>query len=161
MEQKRKLFSGFDIAVVALVILAALAWFFVINRAPAVEPQFEGGVVHYYMEVPNLTPTQAEAVQIGDALQHGARHIPIGRVVDVEIRPHLARVDDSETQTIHWQEVEGRVTLILTVATEVTETDRDVMAEGQFPIKGGVILPFTGPGFAFAQGIILGLQRGA
>ena len=158
MEKKRR-FSAFDIALVGLVIVAALAWFFVINRAPEVESRFEGSLVIYYVEVANLTPEQAAKVAVGDSLQEGSRHIPIGRVVQVETRPHRVRVDDEESRTIHWDEVEGRVTMTLAVETEVVETPQDVLAEGQFPIKGGLALNFTGPGFAFAQGIILGLQR--
>jgi len=158
--RKRRLFSGFDVAVVALVLVAAFAWFFVLNRAPEVEAAFEGSQARYFIEVTNLTPEQVANVHVGDWLQEGSRHIPIGRVAAVETRPHVVRVEDDATQTISWVEAPGRVAMILTVETEVRETDRDIWAEGQYPIKGGEVFSFTGPGFAFTQAIVLGWERG-
>jgi len=161
MEQKRRLFSGFDVAVVLLVLLGVFAWLFVINRAPQVEEPTFDGYATFYIEVANLWPDRVEVVQIGDRLLEGAQHRPIGRVVNIETRPHEVWMEDEETQTIRWEPVEGRVVMVLTVETEVRETDRDVLAEGEVPIKGGATIHFTGPGYAFSSGIILGLERGA
>ena len=36
-----------------------------------------------------------------------------------------------------------------------------LLAEGQFAIKGGNSLSFAGPGYGFTAAIILGLRRGA
>ena len=161
MQERKRLFSWFDIAVVAVVLLAAFAWFFVINRAPDVAPTFEGSQAVFYVEVTNLTPEQVASVQVGDWLQEGSQHIPIGRVADIETRPHVVRVEDAATQTISWEEVEDRLAMILTVETEVVETERDILAEGQFAIKGGLLFSFTGPGYGFTQAVVLGWARGA
>ena len=162
MEKRKRLLSGFDIALVAVVLLGALAWFFVINRTPQVEgPVFEGSRAIYRIEVMDLTAEQAAAVQVGDRLQEGSRHVPIGEVIAIEIRPNQVRVDHDETQTIRWEDVEDRYVLLLTVETEVQVTERDILAEGQHPLKGGSGLHFTGPGFAFTRATILTIERGA
>ena len=160
MEKRKRLFSGFDIAVVAVVVLGALAWFLVLGRdAPVAAPTFDGRTT-YYIEVMSVTAEQIALVSIGDELQDGARHIPIGRVVAIDVQPHTLRVDDNETHTVSWGVVEDRYVMILTVETEVRETSRDILAEGQFAIKGGQHpLNFTGPGYAFAAGTILALAR--
>ena len=162
MQEKKRLFSGFDIAVVAIVVLAALAWFFVINREATVEvPTFDGRTT-YYLEVMNLTSEQVALVSVGDALQENVRHMPIGTVIAIETMPQLMRVDDDETQTIRWEEAENRYTMILTVETEVRETAQEILAEGQVAIRGGQHpVHFAGPGYAFAFATILALARGA
>jgi len=160
MQERKRLFSGFDVAVVGFVLLAAFAWFFILNRAPEVEPAFEGSQARYFIEVTNLTPEQVANVNVGDWLQEGSRHVPIGRVADIQTRPHLVRVEDDEARTISWVESPGRLAMILTVETEVRETDRDILAEGQYAIKGGEVFSFTGPGFGFTQAIVLGWERG-
>ncbi|MCL2569201.1 MAG: DUF4330 domain-containing protein [Oscillospiraceae bacterium] len=161
MAQKQRLFTGFDVALVAVVLLAAFAWFFILNRpAEVAETAFEGSHARYFIEVPNLTPEQVATVSVGARIQEGSRHVPMGQVVHIETRPFTVRLEDDETQTITWGEVEGRVSMILTVETEVHVTDRDILAEGQLVLKGGESIGFTGPGFAFAQAIVLGWARG-
>ncbi|MCL2843127.1 MAG: DUF4330 domain-containing protein [Oscillospiraceae bacterium] len=157
MEQKRRRFNWFDGLVVLLVLGAAFLWFFVINRTEAVEEAtFAGDRAMYYVEVTNLTGYQAAQVEIGDALRDAAQHLPIGRVVEIDIRPFEIRTSDDQNQVILWQTVEDRYTMILTVETEVEETPAAIYAEGEVIIRGGTTLHFTGPGFAFSGGTILG-----
>ena len=159
MQQRKRAFSGFDVVVVLMVLLGVFAWFFVLNRAPQIEETFEGSRAVFYLEVSNQRRDRVDVVQINDRLLEGTQNLPIGRVIDIEIRPQEVRVDHDETQTIWWEEVEDRYVMILTIETEVRETDREVLAEGEFVIKGGSTIHFTGPGYAFSHGIILGLER--
>jgi len=159
-EKRKRLFNGFDVAIVLLVIAAAFVWFFVINRAPEVEEASFDGKAIYFIEVPDLTLLQIAAVEIGDAVLEGARHLPIGHVAAVERRPHELRVDCEETQTISWDIVPGRYTMVVTVETEVVETPSAILAEGEFAIRGGAPISFTGPGFAFTNAWVLGWERG-
>ena len=160
MEKKRRLFNGFDIAIALIVLLGALVWFFVINRAPEVEaPTFADNRAVYWVEVTSLTAEQVASIQIGVNLLEGAQHIPIGRIIDIEVRPHEVRVNDNQTHTISFLPIPDRYTVVLTIETQVVETDREILAEGQHAIRGGSGLNFTGPGFAFGNGIILGLDR--
>ena len=158
-ERKRRLFNGFDVAVVLVVLAAAFVWFFVLNRAPEVEETSFDGTATYFIEVTNITPEQIAAVEIGDAVREGAQHRPIGRVVSIETRPHETSVQDEETQTLSFQVVPGRYAMILRVETEVVETASAILAEGEFAIRGGMPLSFTGPGFAFTGAFVLGWER--
>lgn len=162
MEQKKQRINGFDIAVVAVIVLGIFAWFF-LNRTPVqeVDIAFEEGVATYLIEVVNLTPEQAVQVRTGDSLHDAVRNIPIGEVIDVEIRPYMISVMERETKSIRWEPVEDRVDLILTLETEVEVTEQDILIDGQFSIKGGRGLSFAGPGYAFAGAVILSLERGA
>ena len=160
MAQKKRFITGFDVAVVAFVLLAAFAWFFILNRPAEVAPAFETSQVNYFIEVANLTPEQVAAVSVGDHLQEGGQHVAMGRVVSIETVPHMVSLMNDETQTIHWAEVEGRVNMILTVETEVRVTERDILAEGQLSLKGGQLISFTGPGYGFTHAIVLGWERG-
>lgn len=159
-ERKKRLFNGFDAAVVLLVLAAAFVWFFVLNRAPEVEETSFDGRAVYFIEVADLTPGQIAAVEIGAAVQEGARHLPIGHVVDINTRPHELRVEDEETQTISWDIVPGRYTMVLSIETEVVERANAILAEGEFAIRGGSPISFTGPGFAFTHAFVLGWERG-
>ena len=159
--KKRRLFNGFDLAVALVVLLGAFVWFFVINRAPEVEEEtFAGTRAAYFIETINLTQEQIATVQIGDRLLEGSRHVPIGYVAGIEVRPHLVRIDDDETQTIDWQVSPERYAMILRVETEVVETHNAILAEGAFAIRGGSPINFTGPGFAFTDSFVLGWERG-
>jgi len=158
-ERKRRLFNGFDVAVVLLVLGAAFLWFFVINRAPAVEETSFDGRGQYFIEVTNLTPDQIAAVEVGAALLEGSRHIPIGQVVAVTYSPFTLRVEDETDQSFRFEEVPGRYAMILTVETEVVETAGTLLAEGNFAIRGGQQINFTGPGFGFADAFVLGWER--
>jgi len=161
MEKKKRLFSVFDVAVVLFVILAALVWVLILGRTPEVETTFAGSQARYFLEVQNLTALQAAEPQEGDLLQEGTRHLPIGQIVSVEISPHELRVDDHEAQTIQWEDAPNRYTIVITVETEVVETDGDILAKGEVAIKGGGLIHITGPGYAFANVVVLGLERGA
>ena len=159
-ERKKRLWSGFDVAVVLLVLGAAFVWFFVLNRAPEVEETSFDGRAVYFVEVVDLTREQIEAVEIGAWVQEGTRHLPIGHVVAIDYRPHELRVEDEETQTISWDIVPGRYAMILSIETEVVERTNAILAEGEFAIRGGSSISFTGPGFAFTSATILGWERG-
>ena len=160
MEQKRKRLNGFDIAVMAVILLGAAIWLF-INLVPTQtgEAVLAEGQATYFIQVMNLTPAQAEQVQVGDRLLEAGRNIPIGEVVEIETRPHMISVADSEARLVRWEPVEGRVDIILSVEAEVEVTERDILVEGQFAIKGGRIFSFTGPGYGFASAAILGLEE--
>jgi len=161
MEQKKRRFNWFDIAVVAVVLLGVSAWFF-LNRAPAqvTDASFEEGLAIYYIEVANLTPAQVRQVRVGDSLRDAGRNIPIGEVVRIETGPYLVSVTDTETRTVRWEPVEGRLTMTLTIEAEIDVTETDILVEGQFSVKGGHIFSFSGPGYGFASAAILGLERG-
>jgi len=162
MQEKQRWFSGFDVAVVLLVLVGVLVWLFVLNREPAVEqPTFEGRAV-YRIEVTFQPIERLQAVQVGDWIQEGTQNLPIGEVIGIEIRPHRVWVDSDETQTIWWEEVEDRYDMILLIETDVRETEREIWAGGpggEHVIRGGSTIHFSGPGFAFSGATILGLER--
>ncbi|MCL2368983.1 MAG: hypothetical protein FWC72_08290, partial [Oscillospiraceae bacterium] len=156
-EKKRRFFSGFDVVVVSLVVLAVLAWIFVINRTPEVEPTTVGEQGIFRLEVPQLTAEQVARVQVGDNLLEGSQHLPLGEVVEVRTEPHMLRVDNREERTINWVPWPDRYVLIITVSTSVIHTERELLAgEGQVVIRGGAGLHFTGPDYAFTHATILG-----
>ena len=159
--KKRKI-NGFDFFLIfALILMMVAAWFFLFHRgADDSAPTFEGNVAFYYVEVTNLAPWQLAQVSEGDWVRDGVRLAPIGHVYSIETRPHELRIDNVEAGEIYFEEVPGFYTMVLTIQTSVTVTERDILAEGQFPIKGGATLHFVGPGFAFSNGIILGIERG-
>jgi len=160
MERKKRAFSGLDVAVVVLVIAAALVWFFVLNRTPQMGGgSFSGDTITYYIEVQNLTREQVEAVQIGDLLQEGERHLPIGEVLAISVRPHEVQIHDHENERISWMEFPDRYAIILTVETRITETEQEVRAGGEVLLRSGTAMHFTGPGYAFIHGVILTLHR--
>ena len=160
-EKKRRLLNGFDIAVVLLVLTGAFLWFFVLNSTPEVEEEtFAGTQAVYFLETVSLTEEQIASVQIGDRLLDGARHVPIGYVVGIEVRPHQVRIEDNESQTISFQVVPERYAMILRVETEVEETRNAILTEGGIAIRGGQSVSFTGPGYGFTNAIVLGWERG-
>ena len=162
MEQKRRFFSGFDLCVILLVILAVGGWFWMNNRPIDEEALvFHGNPAIYYIEVNNITREQTELVQVGDNLLEGARHFPIGEVIAIEVRPFEARVEDGRNETITFQEVPERYSMVLTVQTMVEETEQEVLTEGGVLIRGGRSINFTGPGYAFVGGVILRIERGS
>ena len=162
MEEKRRFFSGFDLCVILLVVLAVTGWLWLNNR-PVDEDVlvFHGSPAIYYIEVNNITQEQASQVQVGDNLLEGARHFPIGEVIAIEVRPFEARVEDWTNETISFQVVPERYTMVLTVQTMVEETEQEVLTEGGVLIRGGRSINFTGPGYAFVGGVILRIERGS
>jgi len=157
---KKRVWSLFDLAVVLLLVGGALAWVFIINRPPPPETSFPVGQARFLIEVQNVTMEQIEAVSPGDDLQDAVRHLPIGQVVSVTYDPHENRVHDHETETISWAVAPERYNLRIVVETEVTETEDAILAEGQVIILGGAPISFTGPGYAFTAGFVLGWERG-
>lgn len=158
--KKKRLLNGFDLALIALVLIAALGWFFLTNRTEAVEEtHFTGDTAWFYLEVPNLNAWQASLVSVGDQLQENTRHVPLGEVYALEVRPQETRVDNHETQTISLEEIPDRYTLIITVQTNVEVTERELLAEGQVVVRGGSTIHIGGPGYAFGHCIILGWSR--
>jgi len=158
---KKRVWSYFDLAVIALLLLGAFTWMFVLNRPVEVQDTFiEGNQARYFIEVGNITIEQVQAVSPGDFIQEGARHLPLGRVVAVEYHVHEIRVEDEDTETILLAPSPTRFTMILTVETEVVELEHAILAEGQFAIRGGLPISFTGPGFAFTSAFVLGWDRG-
>jgi len=160
MEKKRRAISGFDLFLILLALLAVAGWLWITNRPSDVEAVFYGSRATYLIELTDITQEQVDQVQVGDNLLEGARHLPIGQVVAIDVRPTEFWVPNWETQTNELQEVPDRFSMILTVETLVEEAAHEVLTEGGIVIRGGRSINFTGPGYAFAGGMILTLVRG-
>ena len=158
---KKKWFNWFDVAVVcAVLLLGAAAWLLFLRAPVAEETPFADGVATYVVEVTNLTPEQIETIEVGHWIRDGVRLTPIGHVVGIEQIPFTMRVEDYERQEVRFDPVAGRYTALLTIETPVVVTDRAILANGQFTLKGGATLHFIGPGFGFSNAVILTIHRG-
>ena len=160
MEEKRRRFSGFDLGVLVLVLLGAGVWLWM-GSSDGEETELSGEPVIYLIEVNNLTQEQIDPVQVGDLIQDAARFQEMGEIINIEVRNAEQQVNDWAARTIHFEEIPERYVMILTVETLVEETEQAILTEGGVIIRGGRVIDFVGPGYAFVGAVILRVERGA
>ena len=164
MEQKkRRFFSAFDVCLVLLIVLGAGVWLWL--SSPAAEGEdmlFQGRPAIVRLEVAELTQEQVELAQIGDRLYDAARHdLFLGKIVDIEVHGFEVRVENWDSRVITIQEVPDRYTLILSIETEVEETEQSITTVDGIRLRGGRSINFIGPGYGYHGAIILRIEREA
>lgn len=161
-EKRKRKINAFDVCLIVLFMLVLAAGWFILFRGggETIVTDLEGDTAIFFVEVTALTPEEKGQIEVGDWVRDGVRLFPIGYVRDITYLPHEMRIGNPETGEIYFEEVPGQYVMIVSIEANIRVTDRDILAEGQFPIKGGAPIHFVGPGFAFSNGIILGIQRG-
>lgn len=146
-----------DIAV-ALVIAAVALTAFYLSRddsegtpAPTVSRSF-------VVELTNLEPEMADCLAVGDEVIENERSQALGTVANVEVIPYTVYTLDQDAAVYRQSEVPGRITLRLTIETQVTETETQLVTPSGYALRVGndVLLRIAK---LYAHGYIVWLER--
>lgn len=160
-KQKKHLFNLFDVIIIGAVLLAA-ALVLVLKMGSSSDGEtvvVETRTVRYAVELTDLYPGTADAINIGDVLVDNIKKYEVGKIVDLEVYPTEKLSKDLETGTYHLVQVPERESVLITLEAECTENDRQILAGGGFEVRGGEGVSLKGPGYT-GSGYIYWVERG-
>ncbi len=155
MERKKFRVSGIDVVFVVLILAVVLGAYWLIHR--------DGGDAvprkrSYVIELTELDASMADAVAVGDTVTDNVKNYHMGTVTDVTVTAAVADVLDEESGILREAEVPGKITLLVTVEADTTETDQTITTTGGFDLRIGTSVSCSVGGLT-ATGFIVGLDR--
>jgi len=114
-------------------------------------------VLEYQMEFRRKTPEFRDAIMVGDVVYVSARERDEAEVIEVISRPAQVITLDREANEYIITEIPRHYDVIVTLRSEVVETDRE-FRNGGTPIRVGAECVMRGRGYA-AEGFIINMRR--
>lgn len=154
-ERKKRLrINLFDIAIIILILLVAGAAYLLSHNDAGAEVISRS----YVLELQNLDASMADYVQIGDTVTDSVKNYPIGTVTEVAVVPYMATTSDLQNGVIRETEVPGKISLLLTVQADTTETQRDITTLSGYVLRTGTSVSCQ-VGNLVSKGFILKVDR--
>ena len=134
MEKRRIRFNFIDLLIllVGAAAIFVLLYVFVLSgrKAPVVSGEAETVRLEYVVEIQNVDEKFAEIVKKQQSVQDAIKRKPIGTVTGVEHNTFQKITFDYEKGEEVLSDVEGRVTLVVTIQADVTENKDSYTANG-------------------------------
>lgn len=143
MYKKFNLLDMFFVLLIVVGVFAAIS----MTSGKNVAAANGNKTVYFTVEIVGLPKGFDEKIKIGDVIKDSTRGYYYGTVDKIEFEPAKALVRDIENQKFLLVPIPEKYTLLLTVKCNGSETDTEILAEGQ-PIKVGKRLAIKGKGYA-------------
>lgn len=154
MEKKKRRPNLIDIVFLLLIVGLVMVAYFLIHGSDE-----ETTVTRsYVVELTELYPDMADAVSVGDKVTDNVKNYDLGVVTEVVVTPYTVTSMDEETGIIRETEVPGKITLLLTIEVETTETEQKIATISGYELRIGTAVSCTVSGLT-ASGYIIGLER--
>ena len=156
MEKKRKHPNFIDIAFVVLIAAVALAAYFLSHSST--EAAAETVKRSYVVELTQLDTDMAGSVAVGDSVTDNVKNYDLGTVTAVEVIPYTTSALDEAAGLYHMSEVPGKITLLVTIEADTTETASEINTVSGHPLRIGTSVSCS-VGSLTAAGYIIELDR--
>lgn len=154
MEKKKRRPNLIDIVFLLLIVGLVMVAYFLIHGSDE-----ENTVTRsYVVELTELYPDMADAVSVGDKVTDNVKNYDMGVVTAVEVTPYTVVALDEESGIYRETEVPGKITLLLTIEAETTETEQTISTVSGYELRIGTSVSCTVSGLTGA-GYIIGLER--
>lgn len=154
METKKRRPNFIDIVFILLVVGVVMVAYVLIHGGDTEATQ----VRSYVVELTDLYPEMADGVRVGDRVTDNVKNYDMGIVTAVEVTPYTVTAVDEEAGIVRDAEIPGKITLILTVESETTETERGIATVSGYDLRIGTAVSCS-IGELTASGYIIGLER--
>ena len=154
MENKKHKINIFDIVVVIVVAVIAIAGYKYLHREKIAETK----TIRYTFEMIDNYEGFSDLIHVGDDITDNVKNYYMGKVVDVKSEPYTKLVNDIETGTVKEAVVPNRERDLVTVEANVTESASDLKVNGYYTVKVGLEVAVKGNGYA-GRGYILNIER--
>lgn len=155
MEKKKLRPNLIDIVLILLVFAVVLvAWILVHGDDSANDAVTR----NYVVELINLSPDMADCVSVGDKVTDNVKNYDIGTVVGLEVTPYIVTALNEETGIYQTTEVPGKITLLVTIEADTTESEKEISTVSGYELRVGTSVSCT-VGKLTAAGYIIGLDR--
>lgn len=149
MNKTRKHPNFFDILIILLLVLIAVAAYFVSHRDNTTQ---EVGMRSCTIELTDLEESMADSVAVGDQVTDNIKNYEIGTVTAVEVQPYTQGVVDEENAVLRQQATPGRIKLLVTVECPTVESEKEVATTGGYTLRTGTAVSvsagkLTGAGY--------------
>ncbi len=151
--------NGFDIILITVVILAAMVVFFLWrssgqgnSTAVSTRP------VHYTIELQEMIGETAYTIQTGDTIIDNAKKYIMGTVESVTVIPATETKTDLTTGNTVTSEIPGKLTAIIELVCDCTDSDYEITATSGYVIRIGSEVQAAGPGYA-GTGYLVAIDR--
>ena len=156
MKQTKKHPNFFDILIILLVLLVAVAAYLLSHRNGAQSKEVV--TRSCTIELMDLDERMADAVAVGDTVMDNIKNYEIGTVTAVETCPYEAGAVDEASGVTRQVAVPGRIVLLLTVECDTVETEKEIATVSGYTLRTGISVSCS-VGELTAGGYILSLER--
>lgn len=156
MKQTKKHPNFFDILIILLVLLVAVAAYFLSHRDGAAGKEIV--TRSCTIELMDLDTRMAETVAVGDTVMDNIKNYEIGTVTAVESYPYEVGVVDEAAGVTRQVVSPGRIVLLLTVECDTVETEKEINTVSGYTLRTGTSVSISA-GELTAAGYILSLER--
>ena len=154
MEKKKRRPNLIDIVFLLLIVGVVMVAYFLIHGSDV-----ENTVTRsYVVELTDLYPDMADAVSVGDSVTDNVKNYDMGTVTAVEVTPYTVVALDEANGIYRETEVPGKITLLLTIEAETTETEQTISTASGYELRVGTSVSCTVSGLT-GSGYIIGLER--
>lgn len=153
MSNKKLRFNFIDALILLAVLLVMLvAWYFFVLRDTGSDvSEVSYNTIEYVIEVSNIESRFDGTVKRDQSVEDAIRRKKIGKVAGVQTVPYekitFNKIDGVETVS----EVEGKITMAITIQAEAIETDQSFLVDGceiKVGLEYSLMLPeFYGTGY--------------
>lgn len=158
MKQKKyRILNVFDLVVIALCVVLAAVYLLGRNGGTAAVVG-SSRTVTYTIELTYLQNSSGALIQPGNKLIDNVKKYDMGEVTAVRVEPSTQQVQDFVNGGYHAVESQRLETAYLTVTAPCTETDTEILVNGEYLIRVGTSVSVKGEGY-FGTGYVLAIDR--
>jgi hypothetical protein len=153
--------NALDVVIIILALALGLAAYKLLNADRGGGDILAAGKtvkLRYTIELTNLLEGTGGLIKPGDDVMEIVEKHSVGTGAAVEISPYVRNAVDLTQGREILSEIPGREMARLTIDVTLTDTGRELTANG-LAIRAGIQLSVTGPGWG-GTGYITGIERG-
>lgn len=156
MKKKYFRLNFIDIVFVLLIAALAMTAYYLSHRSST--EVLKTQTRSYVVELTDLEPFMANAVQVGDCVTDTVKNQDLGVVSAVESVPYTQRVLDEDNSVYVYKDVPNRITLLITIEAETLETENEITTASGYALRVGTFVNCAAGGLV-GSGYILELDR--
>ncbi len=158
-EKPRWKLNGFDIILIAVVLVAAAAVLFIWRSSgQSSAASVSTRTVSYTIELQKMVGETAYEIKTGDTIVDSAKKYVMGTVESVTVAPATdPKIDLTTGDTVN-SEIPGVLTALIELSCDCSETDSAITAASGYVVRIGSEVQAAGPGYA-GTGYIVAIER--
>ena len=149
--------NGFDIILIAVVLVAAAA-VFLLWRSSSRSSDVSATSVRYTIELEEMAGETAYQIKAGDTIVDSVKKYVMGTVESVSVMAATEWKTDYTTGDTVMSEIPGKKTAVIELVCDCNMSDAEIAATSGYVVRIGAEVQAAGPGYA-GTGYVVAIDR--